>query len=296
MKLDNLKYLTIGFNTFEGGAGAAAAAPEGAATTQEGTGDQAYDPKNAVYGKSAEAVKDETTTQTRVDLTPDEQFDQLIKGEHKGSFDKKVQNIINTRFKHTKELESKVGQLEPLADLMMQHLGVESLDDLSEKLQTDIIEKEAYEKDIPVDEYRRMKETERENKQLKAFKDEQMRKADADKKVASWFAQEPDVQKDYPEFKMENELKNKDFVSLLHHGVNAKTAYEVLHINDIKTGVAQQTESAVVQNIHARGHRPKENGTKTKRGVVAKRDVSSLTKADRAEVARRSSRGERISF
>ena len=77
-------------------------------------------------------------------------------------------------------------------------------------------------------------------------------------------------------------------------------AYEVCHLDDIKAGVAatqaQATEKQIVSSIRAKGARPQENGTAAQSAFVVKDDVSRLTKAERAEIARRAARGEIIEF
>lgn len=292
-----LKYLNINLNAFEGGAGGAAGAAtgggEGTAAPTAGSEQavpQDYDPKKAVYGKQ-EPKNGKDKANERVDLTPAEQFDNLIKGEHKEAFTKKMQTIIDSRFKQTKELESEVGQLKPLAELMMKKMDVKSVEELTTKLGEEVLQEEAYEKDIPLDAYRKMKADDAKIKELEDFKNKRMRAEDADRKVAEWLSQESKVKESYPDFNMKEYLHNKDFISLLHNGVDAKTAYEVLNMDTIKSGIATNTESAVVQNIQARGLRPNENGTKRQRGVVTKTDVKTLTAKDRAEIARRASRG-----
>jgi hypothetical protein len=71
---------------------------------------------------------------------------------------------------------------------------------------------------------------------------------------------------------------------------------EVIHMDEIMSGVAKKVESTVAETIRANGHRPAENGTSSQSGVVYKNDVSALTREDRAEIARRAARGEKIGF
>ena len=49
-------------------------------------------------------------------------------------------------------------------------------------------------------------------------------------------------------------------------------------------------------NLKAKQSRPAENGTSSKTAVIVKNDVSKLTRAERAEVARRAMLGEHIEF
>jgi hypothetical protein len=59
---------------------------------------------------------------------------------------------------------------------------------------------------------------------------------------------------------------------------------------------AKKVEQNLTNKIIANGARPSENGNSSQGASVTKSDVSALTKADRAEIARRVARGEKISF
>lgn len=59
---------------------------------------------------------------------------------------------------------------------------------------------------------------------------------------------------------------------------------------------ALERERALVQNILAQGVRPAENGAAAQTGVTARVDPARMTPAQRAEIARRAARGEKITF
>lgn len=90
----------------------------------------------------------------------------------------------------------------------------------------------------------------------------------------------------------------KQFTQLIHNGIDAKTAYEVIHKDDLYGGAmqyaAQQTAQKVVNNIQSRASRPVENGVNAQSGIVTKTDPEQFTKADLAEIRRRVARGEKI--
>ena len=103
---------------------------------------------------------------------------------------------------------------------------------------------------------------------------------------------------DYPGFDLGRESQDPQFLSMLRSGVPVKLAYEVMHMDEIKSTVAQttaqQTEKQVVEGIRAKGARPAENGTSSQSGFVVKDDPAKWTKKDRAEIVRRVQRGEQI--
>ena len=104
---------------------------------------------------------------------------------------------------------------------------------------------------------------------------------------------------DYPEFDLRREVaENPRFIAMLRAGVPVRDAYEVSHLGDIQARnaakAAAEMEKRVMDNVRAKGMRPNENGTTSQPGVIVKNDPSKFTKADRAEIARRVRRGERI--
>ena len=126
------------------------------------------------------------------------------------------------------------------------------------------------------------------------------REAQIQQRVQGWQAEEKALKGIYPQFSLDAELKNKDFVGLLQRGVTMKHAYEVVHMDDMMRGAMQYATQAaqaqVSRNIQARGARPVEGAASGAPGVVTKSDVRKLTKADREEIARQVARGKIITF
>ena len=112
--------------------------------------------------------------------------------------------------------------------------------------------------------------------------------------------QEQEIKGIYPSFNLESEMQNPQFINLLRSNIDMRTAYEVIHKDDIIHGAMQFTakeiEKKVTNKIMANGARPAENGMASQGAAVVKSDVSQLSRADRAEIARRVQRGEKISF
>jgi hypothetical protein len=83
-------------------------------------------------------------------------------------------------------------------------------------------------------------------------------------------------------------------------GVDVGTAYLVVHKDEVIPAAMQYTARTVEQKLTnkviANGARPTENGNSSQGATVVKSDVSTLSKADRAEIIRRVQRGEKIRF
>ena len=259
---------------------------------------------NVVYGKQAE----ETAPVAEVVENPTEdrnaKFEALIKGEYKDLYDQRMQDTVQKRLKNTKETVYKYNALTPTLEILAKKYGVDAsnIEALNKAIEEDdsYFEEEALEKGISVEQLKEIRKMEKENADLKRQMEEQNRKENANKLYAQWMEQADKAKAVYPSFDLRAEMQNPQFVNLLRSNVDVRTAYEVIHKDEIIPAAMQFTAKAVEQKltnkIIANGARPAENGNSSQGASVTKSDVSQLTKADRAEIARRVARGEKISF
>lgn len=103
----------------------------------------------------------------------------------------------------------------------------------------------------------------------------------------------------YPGMDLRQELRNPMFTRLVMNGVDAKTAYEVAHRDDILRGgmqlAAQQAARQVASAVQANAVRPVENGLGAGApATVQISDPRSLTRQMRKELRERVRRGEKI--
>ena len=232
-------------------------------------------------------------------------FEQLIKGEYKDLYDAKIQDTIQKRLKGSKETVDKYNALTPTLELLARKYGVKDAGDieaLTKAIEADdsYFEEEALEKGITVEQLKEIKKMERENADLRRQMQEQKTQEQAEKLYASWIQQAEEAKKVYPSFDIQAEMGNPKFVDLLRSNIDVRTAYEVVHKDDIISGAmqftAQQVEKKLTNKIMAGGSRPSENGMSSQSAAVVKSNVSQLSKEDRAEIIRRVQRGERIRF
>jgi hypothetical protein len=141
---------------------------------------------------------------------------------------------------------------------------------------------------------------ERENADLKRQMDEQKQQEDAARIYAGWMDQSAALQQVYPGFDINVELQNPKFAELIFNNVDVRTAYEVIHKDEIIPAAmqftAQQVQQKLANSIAAGQGRPVENGIGNRASAVVKSDVTQLSKADRQEIIRRVQRGEKIRF
>lgn len=317
------KLLGIDLGLFDGageGAGTAAGGETAAdASAQGAKGAKTGESKAAkvVYGKQQEVVPatleaekapaagEQMVQDVEADAeTRRAKFDELVKGEFKDLYDERVQGIVKARLGESKQMQTRMDAVSPVLDLLAQRYGVD-VDDPAAILAA--VEKDdayweqaAEEAGMTTEQYKAMTKLERENMQLKRAQEITLQQQAVNRTVAQWETQGEALKTIYPTFDLHGECRNPQFVSLLQNGVDVKTAYEVLHMDDIKNGVAagaaKAAERNVTETIKAKGRRPAENGAAGQGGVIVKDDVSKLSKADRAEIIRRVARGERITF
>ncbi|MBP3468259.1 MAG: hypothetical protein J6K26_01930 [Lachnospiraceae bacterium] len=232
------------------------------------------------------------------------EFEKLIKNDYKDLYDARVQETIQKRLKSTKETVDRYHALTPTLEMLAKKYGVDASDinALNQAIEEDnsYYEEEALEKGITVEQLKLIRKMERENAQLKQQMQEQEARDHANRLYASWLEQAERAKTVYPNFDLQSEMQNPRFVDLLSNHVDVRTAYEVLHKDEIIPAAMQFTAQKVGQQltnkIIANGARPMENGISSQSSAVVKSDVSQLSKDDRAEIIRRVARGEKIRF
>lgn len=257
---------------------------------------------NVKYGIQGEAQTADVQGTDGVDRNAE--FEKLIKGEYKDLYDARVQDTIQKRLKSSKETVDKYNALAPMLDTLARKYGVDASDPeaLNKAIEEDdtYFEDEALEKGITVEQLKSIRKMERENAELKRQMQEQNIRNNADRIYAQWMEQSETLKSVYPSFDLNAELQNPRFVDLLKNNVDVRTAYEVLHKDEIIPAAmqftARQVEQKLTNKIIAGGARPIENGINTQSSAVVKSDVSQLSKEDRQEIIRRVARGEKIRF
>lgn len=263
---------------------------------------------NVKYGIQAEENAQTTDVQEKeaavepVDRKAE--FEKLIKGEYKDLYDARMQETIRSRLKGTKETVDKYNALIPTLEVLAQKYGVDAnnIEALNKAIQEDdsYFEEEALEKGMSVETLKEIKAMKRENAELRRQESERINQENRDRTYARWMEQAKQAQQFYPSLNISEEAKNPQFLSLLNAGIDVKTAFEVIHKDEMIPAAMQYTaktvEEKIVNSIRANGTRPIENGMSSQSAATVKKNVLDLTKADRLEVERRVRNGEKISF
>ena len=312
----------------EAAAGATAAGAVGGAEVGAGTGASGTDAASqraesgakVVYGiqpgasqgtadaaQAVEQVPGEGAAGAEAPAAPvnrDAEWQKLINGEYREQFQKQVQGIIDKRFAKTKGMEEQNGKYAALMGKVAGRYGLDpgDIDGISAAIDRDqkFLAEQADKAGMTVEQYKRYNAAVQENERYRRINEARQREAQVQARVQGWQAEEKALKGMYPQFDLDAELRNKDFVGLLQRGVTMKHAYEVIHMDDMMRGAMQyataQATAQTAKNIQARGARPVEGAATGAAGVVTKSDVTKLTKADREEIARQVAKGKTITF
>ena len=280
---------------------------------------------NVVFGKQEDASAAETATSSEagstgegnanksgVSTTSDAKeakrkaFKDMVGegGEYKEEFTEEFNNYFNRRFKEAKGMENSLNQQKPIMDLLMQRYNIADGDatKLLNAIEQDNIywESAAEEAGLTVEQYKAMKKLERENAELQRMRQRQQGEQAAQQKLNAWYAESEKVKELYPTFDFKTEAADRNFIGLLKSGLSVQQAYELKHMDEIKANAAkvaaQTAGQQMAAKVQAKAARPKENGMSSQSAVIVKSDVHNLSRAERAEIARRAQRGEKISF
>ena len=278
----------------EGASGAEA----GAAAAQAGNGMPATSDQQGVTVQDANAQQ-----QTQRDFNAE--FEALINGEYKEAYSQKVQNTVQRRLKGSQERLARLDAVEPILQSLGNLLGVDGSDlgALQNAIDNDnrFYEEEALEKGMDVEQFKEMKRLERQNEAFRRMQEQQAEQDRVTRNYAMWKAQEPQVKARFPQFNLDEEIANPQFIQMVESGiVDIGTAYMALHADDLipqaMNFAAQTVQTATVNSVIANGLRPSENGLSGTAAAAVTKDVSKLTDAEMDEYIRRARNGEIINL
>lgn len=296
------KLLISQFNIglFDGADGAAAAGAESGG--------------EVVYGKQPENQDVKEPVAEVHEPTPEElraKYDEFMSDENNRKFyQEDTQKVINRRFRETKADKELIDRQNEVLSRLYDRYKVDDLDRLEAAIDNDtaIWEKAADEAGMTVEQYkswnnlqRERDRAEREKQAAEGYIRNLELQRQREEQYSVWLEEANQLKQEYPEFDLRQELQNRDFAGLIgqknpQYSISMKQAYELIHPEAVEKRIAERTTQQVTDNIKARGMRPSEGAVGGQGGITVKSDVTKLTKKDRAEIAKRAARGERITF
>ena len=236
-------------------------------------------------------------------------FGKLMQGEYAEEFEEAMQRAAQIAQEGIRQNPA----VKDLMDALREAYGVdvEDLAALTEAVKSGKVKNDEYyetlaaEKGISVKTAREMDRMESELQRANAQKqrEEQMRLAAehqqrANAVRAQWEAEAQRLAQKYPAFELDAVLQNPAVADMIRRGIGLEAAYRAAYFDELMENqtamTAKQVERGVAARIQQRGARPAENGTKPGGAVETKMDVAHMTRAQRAALAKRAQRGERI--
>ncbi|MBR3635919.1 MAG: hypothetical protein IKN47_06960 [Lachnospiraceae bacterium] len=268
-----------------------------------------------IAGSTAEVSAGEgVATQTEEQpVAQADDWETLIKGKYKEQYGKAVNDAVNKRFKHQKDLQGQIDAIDPVIRAVAQRYGIQAdangnipIAALSDKVlnDNDLYEKEAFERGMSVEDLKQMKSLERENAQLRRA----TMQTQEQRQWEDLVAQGEELKQLYPSFDMDNEMLNPEFGKNLAFFKSSgiypdpvRRAYELVHRDEIMSGAmqyaVQQTQQKISNSIQSGMTRPQENGTSQQAaGAPTALDPSKLSLKEIHEINQRAARGEKITF
>ncbi len=209
-----------------------------------------------------------------------------------------IQNIFNKRFKEDKQKDETIASQNEILGIIGQKYGIKDgdIEALRKAVEQDnsYLEEAAEREGLTVEQYREVSRLRAQAERSRKAEEERQAQTEMQRQMDDWFKQAVTLKESYPDFDFRSEIQNPSFRRLLQAGIPVKLAYETVHMNDIVNAARVDGEKAAVNNIRERNSRPSENGLKGSGGFVLGKDVSNLTKKERAELRERARRGEKI--
>ena len=142
----------------------------------------------------------------------------------------------------------------------------------------------------------RLRGLRRENEQLR--QKETQRRQKADTAFAALQEQQAALQQIYPEFHWQQEVQKGEFARLIAAGIDARTAYEVTHREELlrraMAYAAARSAQHSARTVQSSRRRVSEAGSRS--AAVTRTDPKSLSSEQLSEIRRRVMDGEKIRF
>lgn len=239
-------------------------------------------------------------------------FGQLMQGEYAAEFEEAMQRAAQLAVQSVQENPAVKGLLEALGEAYGIDAGnAENLEALTEAVKSGKVKNDEYyetlaaERGISVKTARELDKMEGELQRANAEKQraEQMRLAAEHQQRAAavraqWEAEVAQLKEKYPAFELDEVLNNPSVADMIRRGIGLEAAYRAAYFDQLMTEstarTAKQVEQGVAARIQQRAQRPAENGAHPGAAAETKVDVAHMTAKQRAELAKRARRGERI--
>lgn len=270
---------------------------EGSTTANGGTTGNSTKGVTATDAMSQVGVEPspQATNNEGVELDLNARFDELIKGEFKEVYDKRINDTFRKRMKNSKETVDKFEKLQPALQMIAKsyNLDANDIEGLVSAVQNDdrYYEEAALEAGVDVAFFKRLKKAE--DEVAANAHNRQMRED-----IARWHSDfETNVKQVFPNITFDDAMNNPKFVTFMKMGIDALSAVTALNAREAfpaaMEAAAKSAKKKVTDDIMANQRRPVEGAAMSAVGVSPKSDVSSLTDAEIDKILVRVRGGEK---
>ena len=238
-------------------------------------------------------------TTTQVDATPNDTqptFEQYMK-DHKDEATKWFDDRFNKRHADYTKLQESAKASKGIMEMLATRFGIEDSHDIAaitQALENDdyLYAQRAEENGRSIDEQREWDRMQRENRAYREEQALQEQQQKAQRQFQEWSDQFNNLKQIFPSIDVEAELSNPEFATMLKQGYSVQRAFYAIHGEEIAAGAMKDTAAlvrkATAEDLAARGTRPRENGLSSQAAVKVGKDMANLTKAERADIVKRS--------
>jgi len=229
--------------------------------------------------------------------TLQERWEQAKKGEFKDLYGQDVQNAVRDRFKNQDDARAQLDGLQPMLQALMNKAGVESVEELSQLVLDDdsLYEDAAEEAGMTVERYKEFKALQEEHDRREAQDRENEERTFWNNHISKIMAQAEELKKTFPNFDLDEEMKNEEFKRLTHPsvGISVEDAYYTIHRKELEPQMLaygmNRAREQMGQTIQAQRSRPVEGAMRSQGQLAAdmKTDFSRMTRRERDEYRRR---------
>lgn len=296
--------MKLNLKLFDGGAGAGGAAAAGEAGTAGSTMAENTGVKDGSQG-AAEGAEGEDVADQNPDAEDPEVRRQAYRDmieQYRDLYQEDVQGIVDRRLRGNREMKENFDKAMGFINFLGNRYGIQ--DGNIDNIQKAVEEDEAYWEDaaakegLSTEQYKHMKKLESENAQFREAKENAERLQQRNQMYQKWNDEAKELSKLYKGFKLNEEVKNPDFVKLLGAGVPMRTIFETLHHDEILSGAmaytAKQVAKKQIDAIKSGQNRPSEGAAGGSTSFPGVKSIENMTGAQIKELARRSLAGETI--
>lgn len=258
-----------------------------------------------VYGKGQPAENTQAEA-ANAGPTIEERWAEAKKGEFAELYGRDVQNAIRDRFRNQQDTQGQLEKLEPMLKVLRDRAGVESNDDLIKTVMDDdsLYEDEANEHGMTIPAYREFKQAQEQLQQMQQAEAQRQETARIEQHYGKLQAQANAMKKMYPDFNLDRELQNPNFLRLTSPevGISVEDAFYAVHHKELAPQMMaygmERAKQQMGQTLQAQRARPAEGAMKTQGQAAAevKIDPRQMTRKEREEIKRQVRLGRRVSF